>query len=154
MKRFAFQFASLLVVRRNHRDVRQRALAEASRRVAEIEARRQQVIRERTEQLDQMRQLGTAGKMDVDAAARRRYFASQLVVDLARLDHERSVAEQAERLCQAELIKADQAVKVLENLEEKQRTEFLAVEEAKAQRELEDAWQGTGYRGQGSGIRD
>ena len=120
--------------------MRQRALAEASRRVGEIEARRQQVIRERTEQLDQMRQLGTAGKMDVDAAARRRYFASQLVVDLARLDLERSLAEQAERLCQAELIKADQAVKVLENLEEKQRTEFLAVEEAKAQRELEDAW--------------
>lgn len=144
MKRFVFQFASLLVVRKNHRDVRQRTLAEARRRVSEIEDRRQRVIGERTEQLDQLRQMGLAGRLDVDAAARRRFFASQLMVDLARLDHEWAVAEEIARVCQAELVKADQAVKVLENLEEKQRTEFIATEESRAQRELEEAWRPVG----------
>ncbi len=56
------------------------------------------------------------------------------------MDRNRSLIAQQLVLCRQALSKADQDVKILEKLEEKQREEFQYYEERREEHELEEAW--------------
>lgn len=138
---FVFKFAALLRIRRHRRDQCRQLLAEVLSDIRALEVQRAELEQRRTGQLDELRSLGRPGPVDVDRAAARRYFAGQLVGELAGLARRQELVEQQLELCRQTLVKADQDVKVLEKLEEKQRAAFQFESERRGARELEEAWQ-------------
>lgn len=141
MGQFRFQFDALLRLRRHKRDLCRQLLAQVFASDQELLNRRARVEADRNEVLDQLRGLGGAGQtVDIDRAAARRFHSGQLLVELRLIDRNRDLVAQQIRLCREALIKADQDVRVLEKLQEKQRAEFLYQQERRAARELEEAW--------------
>lgn len=94
----------------------------------------------RQQQFEELRQLGQPGEVDVDKTASRRYYAGQLLGGMQQLQRQRDVVSQQLQLCRQALVKADQQVKVLEKLEERQRAEFRYLQERQAAKQLEDEW--------------
>lgn len=143
MSGFHFKLQSLLNIRRNRRDQCRQVLAQILARDEQLVARKTQYEQQRLNQLAELRRLNSTEDFNVDASASRRYFASQLTGWMGQIDQQRiMVAEQLE-LCRRALVQADQEVKTLENLEEKQRAEYLYGQERRAQQELEDGWSAT-----------
>jgi flagellar export protein FliJ len=142
VKKFAFKFDPLLVLRRNQRVIRQQALADVRRRDDELVTRRQKTAAEREMQIEELRTLShSGGDLDVDASAARRHYAVQLAGHMGEIDVQRAgLARQIEE-CRQALVRADQAVKSLEKLAEKQRTEFIFEQERFEARALEETWQ-------------
>lgn len=143
MSRFQFKLQTLLDIRRGNRDQYRQILAQVLSRDAELVEERKRLEQHRTDQLGELRQLNDAGELDVDASAARRFFAGQLTGSMANVDHQRGVVAEQLEMCRKALIEADRAVKALENLEEKQLSEFRYHEERRTQRELEDGWSAT-----------
>lgn len=141
MKKFRFQFESLMKVRISERDLRRQMLADLLRRDAELVQAREQVEHERTSQLNELKQLVGPGSVNIDRSAARRFYAGQLIGDLGGIEQERAVLAVELSRCRELLIKADQGVKALEKLEETARARFLFDEERRAARELEEGWQ-------------
>ncbi len=141
MPRFNFKLTSLLKLRRNQRDVCQQRLTEGLARDAQLVEMRVAAEKDRSAQLNEIRELSAAGDMNVDAASARRYFATQLTGDMLNIEHHRRELAKYIGQCRQALMKADQAVKALEKLEENQRTEFNQEQERRARRELEETWQ-------------
>jgi flagellar export protein FliJ len=94
----------------------------------------------RLEQLEQMRRLGTEGNVDIDRIAARRFHAARLSVELGALEQKRQVVAEQVKLCRQALRQADQDVKALEKLEEKQRAAFVYERQRREARELEQTW--------------
>jgi len=95
------------------------------------------------EQLDELRDMGQPGQIDVDKSASRRYFAGRLVGDLQLLEKNRNLLAQQLQFCRQTLAKADQDVKALEKLRENQLAAFRYQTERQAMHELDEAWQAT-----------
>ena len=93
-------------------------------------------------QIEELRNLSHNGSsLDVDASAARRHFAMQLTGRLDEIDGLRiGLARQIED-CRQALLRADQAVKSLEKLAEKLRTDFIFEQERLEARGLEETWQ-------------
>ncbi|QDT46074.1 flagellar biosynthesis chaperone [Symmachiella dynata] len=143
MPKFQFKLETLLNMRLGRRDQCRQALATILSHDAELAAQMQRVVQQRLGQLQELRDLNSSRSMNIDATAARRYYAGQLTSEIAGIEHQQSlVAEQLE-ICRQTLVKADQDVKALENLKEKQQAEFMQLQEQRAQRELEDSWSAT-----------
>jgi len=141
VKKFKFKFESLIKVRVNERDMLREHLARLLRRDAELLQVQQQVESERLSQLDDLRRLAGPGQVDIDSSLARRFYAGQLVGDLGDIDrNRRQLAGQIDHGRQA-LIQADQGVRMLEKLAEKEAAAFHYVEERRSARELEESWQ-------------
>lgn len=140
MKKFAFKLNQLLKIRKNRRDLCRQLLAEVLQRDAELVRMRQEVSSERFNQLEELRRMGSGGRMNVDASVTRRSYAGQLVRDIGLIERNRSVVAQQIIACRHGLVLADQAVKALEKLEEKQRQEFIFEQERRTSLELEEVW--------------
>jgi flagellar export protein FliJ len=142
VKKFAFKFDPLLMLRKNQRVIRQQLLADVLRHDEELVDRRLRTDAERATQIQELRTLNqSGGDIDVDASASRRHYAVQLASRMGEIDVERAgLARQIEE-CRQALVRADQAVKSLENLAERQRTEFIFEQERFEARALEEAWQ-------------
>jgi flagellar export protein FliJ len=142
MKKFLFKLNPLLKLRRNERDVRQQLLADVLRRDSVLVARRRKFETDREMQIDELRALaGRASEIDVDAAAARRHYAVQLLGMMHEIDVQRAALATKIEDCRQALIRADQAVKALEKLAEKQEGEFIFQQERLESRALEEAWQ-------------
>jgi flagellar export protein FliJ len=142
VKKFSFQFETLLSLRKNQRDVCRQRLADVLGRDDELAARRRAVEAERRTQIDELRTLSTGGnEMDIDASTARRDFAVQLTANLDEIDARRAELAGEICLCRQNLVRADQAVRTLEKLAEKQQAEFLYQQERIAARALEETWQ-------------
>src|SRR5262245_25440740 len=142
MKKFKFKLDSLLKLRRNQRDVRRQALADVLRRDAELVADRRQTQAERDVQIRELRALAGAGSdIDVDASTARRYYAAQLSGRMGDIDARRTSLARRIDDCREALVRADQAVKSLEKLAEKQAVAFVGRQERLEARLLEEAWQ-------------
>jgi flagellar export protein FliJ len=144
VKRFSFKLHPLLKLRTSQRDVCQQLLADVVRHDDALISRRRLIESERVNQIDELRALNGLGKdVDVHASASRRIYTAHLTGSLGQIDDERAVlAGQIETWRQA-LVRADQAVKALERLAEKQQVEFVYSQERVEARILEDAWQAT-----------
>jgi flagellar protein FliJ len=137
---FRFRLDALLRYRRHRRELVQRLFAQIQADDDALVARRLDLERQRERQLAEVRDLSQAGVVDVDRASARRFYAVQLSGDIRVVEHNRRILAEQLRLCRQALTKADQEVKVLEKLEEKQRVEHAHADEQRSARELEDAW--------------
>jgi hypothetical protein len=115
-------------------------LAEVLADEAALLAQKQAVLASRERQFAEMRGLSRQGKVSVERAISRRYHSGQLLLQVRFIEDKRRVIAQQLQLCRDALIKADMEVKVLERLEERQRSEYEYQAERKAQFEREDAW--------------
>ena len=129
-----------MLLRRNRRDLCRQLLAGVLQEDAALQTRRRQVEQERLAQLQELKQAGGPGEVDVAAAAARRYYAGRLAADVGAIDRERRIVAQQIAACRAGLVKADQDVRVLERLEERQRSEFEYQRQRSESLALEDVW--------------
>lgn len=142
MKKFKFRLESLLKIRRSHRDRCRQALAGILRQDHELLARRSLTEAEYRLQIDELRLLGLGGnEVDVDASAARRHFAVQLTGRIGEIDRQRGLLARQIDVCREALVRADQAVKALENLSERQLAEFVFDQQRAEAREIEETWQ-------------
>jgi flagellar export protein FliJ len=142
VKKFKFRLESLLKLRKNQRDVRRQALAEVLQRDDELVADRRQTEAERDVQIRELRALaGQGADFDVDASTARRYYAAQLSGRLGDIDGRRTALAGRIDECRQALVRADQSVKSLEKLSEKQAAEFVGRHERIEARLVEEAWQ-------------
>lgn len=146
MSQFRFRLDPVLTFRRNRKDQILQLMAELLKDDRDFQTREAAILEERDLQMDELRQLSVAAKYDVDRAASRRYHAGVLSLDLQTLAHQRRLlAEQIDR-CRAELARADQDVKLLEKLREKQQAEHAKQGEMRAAMEREEAWLGAHWQ--------
>lgn len=141
MARYQFRLASLLKYRESLRDQCRQVLAQWLRRDADLVAEQQRLNDERELQLSEMRTEQTDGTLQVDRLVSRRYRAGQITGELTALARQRDELAQQISLCRQALVKADQGVKVLEQLSDKQLAEFLAADEKRQARDREEIWQ-------------
>lgn len=142
MKTFVFQFEALLKVRRHQRDVCRQRLADALNRDHELAARRGRIEAERHFQIEELRTLEGGGQnIEVGASTSRRSYAGQLSSDIDRIDSERAGVAREIGLCREALVRADQAVKSLEKLAERQSAEFALNRERSEVRDQDQTWQ-------------
>jgi flagellar export protein FliJ len=142
MAHFHFRLASLLQYRENLRDQCRQILAQWLQRDADLAAEQQRLEQERELQLAEMSaEQVQQTKLQVDKLVSRRYRAGQLSAELSALAQRRSELAEQIALCRKALLKADQGVKALEQLAEKQRAEFRYAEERREAREREEIWQ-------------
>lgn len=142
MKKFAFKLDPLLKLRANHRDICRQLLSDVLRRDDELLRQRSEAENDRRTQIDELRSMGGGGGgVNVDASVSRRSYAGHLSGNIGQIEAERNALRRQIDLCRQALIRADQAVKALEKLAEKQRSEFVLVQESAESRELEQTWQ-------------
>lgn len=146
MSKFRFRLESLQKFRENQRDLCRQALAQALAAEATLAEQHADVEREREATLAELRAFNDEDKLSIDRAAARRYHAGQLAYRLRQLDLQRQQAALVVTQCRQLLVQADQGVKVLEKLSEKQQAEFEAEVERHAAREREDNWQAARLR--------
>ena len=140
MKQFQFKFQALLNYREYRRNLCRLYLAEVLANDRDLVSQRRSLERNRNDQISELRDLSREGDVNIDRSASRRYFAGQLSGEMQLVDKNRSLIAQQLVLCRQALSKADQDVKVLEKLEEKQREEFYYDEERREAHELEEVW--------------
>jgi|GEM_PF-796250 len=153
MKKYKFKLDPLLRLRTNQRDKCQQLLAEVLRRDDELLHRRSETEKDRRMQIDELRDLGSAGaELNVDASVSRRSYAGHLAGHIGSIEAERAALRRQIDLCRQALVRADQAVKSLEKLAEQQRSEFVFHQQAIEARELEQTWQAVQARSSGGGL--
>lgn len=141
MPRFQFRLQSLLNYRESRRDLVRQYLAQMLAKDQELQTQQQTLLDTRTALLVEMHTLQLAQKLNVDQASTRRFHAGQLTVEAEIISQQRKRLGEQIAQCRQALIKADQNVKVLEQLSDNQRLEFLAQDEQRQARQREDAWQ-------------
>lgn len=137
---FRFKFDALLKYRKNRRDQIQVVLAQLIGQVTDLEENLDRLRLDRGQQLKQIRGNYQQGAVDIDAASSRRYFATQLEYQIQATEFEKKQIQDRIAACRQTLVQADQDVKVLERLEEKQRLDFIADTQRRSELELEDIW--------------
>ena len=143
MRKFVFKFETLLKFRRSRRDLCLQQVAQVLDADRAMQAERESLEQRRLEQLDQLRKLGQAGELDVDRTASRRLYAVQLSNEIRLVEQKRQELARLLEGSRQALVKADQEVKVLEKLKEKQWAQFLDAQERQTARELDEAWLAT-----------
>ena len=138
MAAFRFSLASVLRLRNRKRDECRRVLARAVEQLEELEARNQRVLDEQKELSSLLKQQSQSGKIDIDLISRCQMHISELgrLYQQNLLECER--ARNAVAQCRAQLVVADQQVKALEKLEDKQRDEFRREQAKQDLEEQED----------------
>ena len=140
MPRFTFTLESLLKYRRHRRDMVVNLLAQVLADDRKLEQQQHETEESRQSQLHELKALSESGRVDVDKSASRRYYAGILSTMLASIGQNRKrIGEQIE-LCRKALTRADQDVKLLERLKEKQQEEYDQDQERRASRDREEAW--------------
>jgi len=140
MRRFSFQFASLLNIRKGRRNLCLQFLAQILDSERELAMQKRRLEQTRRQQLEQLRSLLVSGKVDIDGASARRFYAGRLTAEIAAVERNQDVVAEQQTICRQALSRTDRDVKILEKLEEKHRAAFLYEEERRTARELEDAW--------------
>jgi flagellar protein FliJ len=141
MKRFEFQFATLLQLRRNARDLLRHELADLRSRLDDRRHQRDHLAAEWLAQLDELRTLSTDDQLDGGASRSRRDYSVRLAEEIKELDNEcRQMRVQID-LCRATILRADQGVEALEKLAEKHLTEFVSHHQRHESLQHEEAWQ-------------
>lgn len=146
MPAFQFRLASLQKYRESQRDVCRQALAQALAHEAEFASEKSRFEAEREGLLEEMRSINDGQQLSINQAAVRRYHAGQLARQIVQIEQLRQQAEEVVLKCRQGLVLADQAVKVLEKLSERQLEEYLADQERRAAREREENWQAARLR--------
>lgn len=136
-----FPYVKVLDYRRHLRLERRQELAEVLAEERDLLAHRSRLDEEKQRQLEDLGRLAESNELSVEAAARRRYFAGQLEIEVMVVDEQILKLREEIEARRLALVGADQDVQSLERLEEK----HVAREEYEGQRrtemELGDQWQ-------------
>ncbi len=141
MAMFQFKLLPLQRYREQHRDVCRQGLARVLAEDAELLQRREELTATREGVMGELLQLQSASRLNVDQTVARRFHAAQLTVQIRQIDLQREEVAVRLHVCRQALAKADQEVKVLEQLAEQQEFEFRRLMEARESREREEIWQ-------------
>lgn len=134
MAGFEFRLQSVLRLREHQREQRQMELANAYKRLREIQTSQSSVHREIQELVLHMRSHNNKENVDVDRLLDGHRYQLALKARLAEIAQAMGEASDEVERCRRNLIEADRQVKVLEKLHEKQLDEHrqrLAREETK-----------------------
>ena len=140
MANFRFRFESLLRYRKHRRDLCRQRLAEVMREEQNLLSQRRELEKERERLIEELRRMQSAGEVDVDGAAARRYYVGRLLTQMIGIEQRRQSLRREIAQCRQAVVRADQDVKVLEKLAEKRRAEFLYEAERREGLATEDAW--------------
>ncbi len=140
MRRFRFPLQGVLNYRQHRRDLCRQILAQALAEVRAVEQRKWLVQRARIGQTQELRALNSAGELDVDALAARRYHATRLDAEITALDRTLQLLNQQAEACRQALLEADRDVKALERLRERQEAEFFYEQTRRESHEVQDTW--------------
>ena len=140
-----FPLEKVLEVRRHTRQERRNALGAAIADEQTLLEMRQQTEQQKNALLDELTNLSQSGTLNVEAAARRRYFAGQLEIQLLVIDQQIIEARQAIDAARAALVKADQDVKALERLREQHIDEEAYLENRRSENALAEQWQSANW---------
>lgn len=146
MARFTFRLESVLAYRRGLRDQVQQVLSQLLREDEEWIRKSEEVEARRAGTMDELKKIVSAGTVNVDQAAMRRYYAGMTSVELLTIAQQREVVAENLRRCREVLAKTEQDVRLLEKLREKQLAEFNEAEERRAGRDREEAWLGAHWQ--------
>jgi flagellar export protein FliJ len=144
------QLDAVLRVRRHQRDQVRMALARLLADERAAEERRQQSEQQRSDALASLRSSTSRGVVNVDRAAALRYHAARLSIDIARASAESATHSEHVRTAQALLAKADQAVKAVEKLLERDAAERRRIAERREDRDATDRFSATLLRTDGA----
>ena len=140
MRTFEFRMETLLKIRRSRRDLCQQFLAQAQEEGQRIDHEILQLDESRRHEINGLREAVQKGRIDIDRAAARRYYAGRLQIDLLLAERRRELVANQIDLCRQALVRADQDVKSLEKLREKQAEDFRLEQDRRTQQTLEDNW--------------
>ncbi len=140
MSTFRFRLQSLLRYRKHRLNQCLQLLAQILAEDRSLNDQRARLERNKVGQLDELRILGQLTSLDVDAATARRYFIGQLNGQIANVDHQREIVAGQLEMCRQATNRAENEVKVLEKLREKQETAFNYEQERRTSREVDDLW--------------
>lgn len=150
MKKFHFQFESVLKMRRHKRSLCRQLLGEILQADQRLVEQRRQLEDQRQEQFREIRERQNQGRLDIDGATNLRYYAGQLQSQIKTIMSNRQVLEKQLNACRQALAAAEQDVKAMEKLSDKHRDVFLHAQSRKEALELEDTWSATQQAG---GVR-
>ncbi|MBA3314157.1 MAG: hypothetical protein M3552_07725 [Planctomycetota bacterium] len=137
------QLETVLRVRRHQRDQVRLAMSRILAEGRAIDEKRQQAARQRADAIESLRSDTGIGAIDVDRAAGLRYHAARLSIELANLSSTAAAHAQHVKAAQAVLAKADQSVKAVERLQERQAAAFRLAAERRDDREATDRFSAT-----------
>lgn len=137
---FQFRLQALLELRTRTRDAARQKLADALASQREVDARREQMSLDIRQHENQVRDLGT-GQINIARLNRQRHYLTHLGQQLRTSQQEATEAAKLVEQRQSELAIAEQEVRLLEKLREKQSDEFYYEQEKKAELQREEAWQ-------------
>lgn len=141
MAAFQFRLKSLQSYREHKRNACRTLLAQCLAYEEDLQRQHEHLTNQRTAALAEFQELQSQQRLDITQAAARRFYASRLAGELRQLEVQRQKAAAQVQLCRQALIEADQSVKVLEQLSEKQAAEFHFVADQRESREREAIWQ-------------
>jgi flagellar export protein FliJ len=140
-----FRLGKVLEYRKHLRLEARNALASAIGDEQTLLEHQARIERQKQQQMDELRTFTRSDVVNVEAAARRRYFIGQLDIQLMvvaeQLVQARNVVEQQRRM----LVKADQEVKALERLRENHFESETAQEQKLAEIDLSEQWQSSNW---------
>lgn len=136
-----FPLEKVLDYRRHLRVERRNALAAAMSEEQSLLDQRSEVESRKAETVSQLQSMTRPGELNVEAAARRRYFVGQLDIRILILAEQIEQAHAVVEQRRQELIVADQEVRMLERLREKHVEEETAGQLRRTELELADQWQ-------------
>ncbi|MFH1300015.1 MAG: flagellar FliJ family protein [Planctomycetota bacterium] len=147
MKKFQFQFESVLKMRRHKRSLCRQMLGEILQTDQRLVQQKQNLELLRQEQFQEIRLRQAKGVVDIDGAASLRYYAGQLQTQIQNVMANRKIVEKQITVCRQTLARAEQEVKAMEKLSDKHRDQFLYVQNRKEAFDLEETWSATQQTG-------
>ena len=140
-----FRLEKVLEYRKHLRLEARNALASAIGDEQTLLEHQERIERQKQLQIEELTTFTRSDVVNVEAAARRRYFTGQLDIQLMvvaeQLVQARNVVEQQRMI----LVKADQEVKALERLREKHFEVEIAQEQKRTEIELSEQWQASNW---------
>lgn len=147
MKKFNFKFKALLHLRESRRDTCRQLLANILAEEKALLEEKNEVLLKKEECEKSIREIGSSGSVDINRISSHRYYVNQLSKDILITEQKLERVGQQAALCRKALSKADQEVKILEKLRDKQEQLFLENESRMESRELEETWQASQLSG-------
>ncbi len=140
-----FRLDKVLEYRKHLRLEARNALASAIGDEQTLLEHQARVNRQKGQQLAELAEFSQSEVVNVEAAARRRYFTGQLDIQLMLVEEQLVQARQVVEQKRMVLVKADQEVKALERLREKHFEEETAQEQKRVEIELSEQWQSANW---------
>lgn len=150
MKKFQFQFESILKMRKHKRSLCRQLLGEILQADQRLVEERAELEAQRQDQFEEIRSRQSQGLVDIDGTANLRYYAGQLQSRIQTVNSNRQILEKQVMACRQALALAEQEVKAMEKLSDKHRDAFLYTQNRKETMEREEAWSATRQTG---GVR-